>query len=63
MEKFLTDPELDSAKPAYVDNVMKRNLKTQFIEKECNTLKQRIEDMSTNLSINKQIIGALIDAA
>ena len=40
----------------------KRNTEIKFLEQENLTLKERRQDLEKNVSINKEIIGALIDS-
>ena len=40
--------------------IEKKNMKIQYLEKENASLKQSLQDMSTTLKINKQIINNLL---
>ena len=63
MENFLTDPELiNDVELQEIQNLKKRHIKFTYIEKQNKDLQRRITDLETSLGINKQIIGALIDA-
>lgn len=61
--RILTDPEL--FKDDYqeeLQTIRKKNLKIQFLESENSSLQQRVRDLEKTVKINKEIIGALVDA-
>lgn len=61
--RILTDPEL--FKDDYqeeLQTIRKKNLKIQFLESENSSLHQRVKDLEKTVKINKEIIGALVDA-
>eukprot|EP00347_Sterkiella_histriomuscorum_P014655 403360054 len=63
VDRILTDPELfrdDIAEEQ--QNIRKKNLKIKFLEQENQALRQRQGDQDKTVKINKQIIGALVDA-
>ena len=63
--RILTDPELEKNEPGDREqlNIVKKNLKIKFLEKENDDLNNRVGDLETSLGINKQIIAALLDAS
>jgi hypothetical protein len=64
MDRILTDPELLTMEQMEGEqSLRKKNLKIHFLESENLKLHQRIRDLEQSLSINKEIICALIDTA
>jgi hypothetical protein len=61
--RILTDPDLfkdDQAEE--LQTIRRKNLKIRFLEAENQSLRQRIGDLEKTVKINKEIIGALVDA-
>lgn len=62
MEKVLTDPTLTQPDFQEENTIKKKNLKIRFLESENESLRQKMKDLERTLMINKDIIGALVDA-
>ena len=61
--RILTDPELfkdDLAEEQHT--IRKKNLKIKFLESENGNMRNRLKDLEKTVKINKEIIGALVDA-
>jgi hypothetical protein len=52
------ETELESLKAA----VRKKNVEGRFLEQENMNLRERLRDLDKSISINKEIIGALVDS-
>jgi hypothetical protein len=64
MEKILTDPDLMAIEQLEGEmNLRKKNLKIKYLEQENLKLLNRTRDLEESLSINKEIICALVDTA
>lgn len=42
--------------------IRRKNIEIKFLEEENFNLKQRNKDLTKNMAINKEIIGALVDS-
>ena len=64
MDKILTDPELAGPDEAQLEllTLRKKTLKIDFMESENATLRTKIKDLTKTVTINKEIIGALVDS-
>ena len=61
--RILTDPELfQDVRVEEQKTLRKKNIKIKFLEQENNSFRQRVSDLEKTVKINKEIIGALVDA-